>query len=105
MSREGAIHLPNDDESRSDGIAGRLKQARTWFNNKWNGDSNERSPLLSRDVEDPQAAKRKTKFRAVVIGSTLLIALVILGASIGYWFKHHDKEIGGKIIAIMRETF
>ncbi|RCH97670.1 hypothetical protein CU097_011587 [Rhizopus azygosporus] len=97
MSREGAIHLPNDDESRSDGIAGKLKQARTWFNNKWNGDSNERSPLLSRDVEDPQAAKRKTRFRAVIIGSTLLIALVILGASIGYWFKHHDKEIGDDI--------
>lgn len=82
----GSIRLPNDDKN------GYFKKARNWLKNQWNGEPNERSPLLN----DQQESKRKTKFRVIFSSISLLIALIILGLTIRYWFKHHDKEVDGK---------
>ncbi|KAG2215545.1 hypothetical protein INT46_000351 [Mucor plumbeus] len=87
----GAISLPSDGGSGS-GIKQSWSQAREWFDKKWNGDNNENAPLLNRErgtVEPP----RKTTFRIVTTIVALVVALILLGVTVGLWFnKHHAKK-------------
>ncbi|KAG1057559.1 hypothetical protein G6F43_000608 [Rhizopus delemar] len=90
MSEEGAIHLPNDDEQRHDGIA---QKARDWFSDKWNGTPNEHSPLLGEDNDN----KRKRKFRIILSAASLSIALIILVSATAYWFNHRNKDVDDRL--------
>lgn len=93
----GAISLPSD-EGNGSGIKQSWSQAREWFDKKWNGDNSENAPLLNRErgtVEPP----RKTTFRIVTTIVALVVALILLGVTIGLWFNnHHAKKPGKKSI-------
>lgn len=86
----GAISLPsNEDET---GIKQSWNQALRWFNRKWNGERDENSPLLNHErgtVEPP----RKTTFRTATTTVALLLALILLGVTVGLWYnKYHGKR-------------
>ncbi|GAN03527.1 hypothetical protein MAM1_0042c02982 [Mucor ambiguus] len=87
----GAISLPSDEGGGS-GIKQSWNQAREWFDKKWNGERDENTPLLNRErgtVEPP----RKTTFRIVTTIVALVLALILLGVTVGLWFnKHHAKK-------------
>ncbi|KAL9542508.1 hypothetical protein MBANPS3_008580 [Mucor bainieri] len=87
----GAISLPSDEGGGS-GIKQSWNQARDWFDKKWNGERDENTPLLNRErgtVEPP----RKTTFRIVTTIVVLVLALILLGVTVGLWFnKHHAKK-------------
>lgn len=90
----GAISLPSDEGGGNGGggIKQSWNQAREWFDRKWNGERDENTPLLNRErgtVEPP----RKTTFRIVTTIVALVLALILLGVTVGLWFnKHHAKR-------------
>lgn len=82
----GAISLPSDEVGTS-----KLAQARAWFSHKWYGENSENAPLLNRErgtVEPP----KKTTFRIVVTIALTVVALFIIGVSIGFWFHAHEER-------------
>ena len=78
--------------SNKSGIKQSWDQALRWLDKKWNGERDENTPLLNRErgtVEPP----RKTTFRIVTTIVALVLAVALLGVTIGLWYnKYHGKR-------------
>lgn len=88
-----AISLPSDEGGN--GTKKSWNQALRWLDRKWNGERDENTPLLNRErgtIEPP----RKTTFRMVTTTVALVLALVLLGVTVGLWYNNYHGKRSSK---------
>ncbi|KAI8647132.1 hypothetical protein BD408DRAFT_409248 [Parasitella parasitica] len=86
----GSVALSSDESSGR--IKQNLNQVRLWFDRRLNGETDENTPLINRDLRTAKPPK-KTTFRIACTAVALVIAFIILGAAAGLWYnKQHAEE-------------